>query len=351
MKFIWLKKNTETIIGPEENYWLDINRLRLGLSESWENLEVDIIYDNEIQLGSYLDTFQFRQFAEMDDHRYWDLQGNTLDKDNVYGTHQLYRGTVRMIGDNADLRVGRQQINWSTAVIWNPLDRFNPLNPLQLERDERTGVDSVLLDYNVQDLSRLSIAYAPQHESSDSSAAIRFKSNIDVVDWSTMVGEFINEKKIGLGLAGQAGLIGLRSEVVFSDSDKSDEYVEVVLSADYTTNAGIKLVLEGYFNGDGVSETSQYQFSNLLNGQKLGLAKRYLGGIVSKEITALTTIELIAIGNLDDQSLFFYPSVEYNVPGFEDLYIKIGAQIFNGNDGTEYGFFSDLYFTELKYYF
>jgi hypothetical protein len=342
---------SETIIGPEEDYWLDINRLRLELSERWENLEVDLIYDNELQLGSYLDTSQFRQFAEMDDPRYWDLQGNTIDKSDVYGSQQLYRGTVKLSVEKADLRVGRQQINWATALIWNPLDRFNPLNPLQLERDERIGVDAILLDYNVQDLSRLSIAYAPQHEASNTSAAMRFKSNFGVVDWSAMAGEFVDEKKLGLGLAGQAGLIGLRAEAVYSDPDKSDDYFELVMSADYTTNAGIRLVLEGYFNGDGVSETSQYQFSNLLNGQKLGLAKRYLGGIVSKEITALATLELIAIRNLDDQSMFFYPSVDYAVPWFNDVYIKVGAQLFRGQSGTEYGFFNNLYLADLKYYF
>ena len=342
---------SDTVIGPEEGYWLDINRLRLGLSERWESLEVDLVYDNELQLGSYLDTVQFRQFAEMNDPRYWDLQGNTLDKSNIYGTHQLYRGTVRLSGESADLRIGRQQINWATALIWNPLDRFNPLNPLQLERDERTGVDAVLLDYNIQDLSRLSVVYAPQNQPSDSSAAVRFKSNIDVVDWSAMVGQFVDEKKLGLGFAGQTGLIGLRSEIVISDSDISDEYVEVVLSVDYTTNTGTRFVLEGYYNGDGVSDTSQYQFSHLLNGQKLGLAKRYLGGIISREISALTTIEFITIGNLDDHSLFFYPSLDYAVPRFEDLYVKAGAQLFSGKSGTEYDFFNNLYFTELKFYF
>jgi hypothetical protein len=180
---------------------------------------------------------------------------------------------------------------------------------------------------------------------------MRFKSNFGVVDWSAMAGEFVDEKKLGLGLAGQAGLIGLRAEAVYSDPDKSDDYFELVMSADYTTNAGIRLVLEGYFNGDGVSETSQYQFSNLLNGQKLGLAKRYLGGIVSKEITALATLELIAIRNLDDQSMFFYPSVDYAVPWFNDVYIKVGAQLFRGQSGTEYGFFNNLYLADLKYYF
>ena len=342
---------SDTIIGPAEGYWLDINRIRLGLSERWDSLEVDLIYDNELQLGSYLDTVQFRQFAEMDDPRYWDLQGNTLDKSNIYGTHQLYRGTVSLSGESADLRIGRQQINWATALIWNPLDQFNPLNPLQLERDERTGVDAVLLDYNIKDLSRLSVAYAPQHQPSDSSAAIRYKSNIDVVDWSAMTGEFVDENKLGLGFAGQAGLIGLRSEIVFSNSDISDEYVEVVLSADYTTNTGTRFVLESYYNGGGVSDTSKYKFSQLLNGQKLGLAKRYLGGIVSKEISALTTIEFITIGNLDDHSLFFYPSLDYAVPRFDDLYIKAGAQLFRGKSGTEYGFFNNVYFTELTYYF
>jgi len=343
--------DSETVLGEKADYWLDINRLRLDISESWQQFELELVYDHEIQVGRYLETLQFRQLVEMDDPRYWEWQGNSLDRKDVYGSHQLYRGTVKYRGDNVDVRVGRQQINWATALIWNPLDLFNPLSPLQLERDERTGVDAVLLDISTQDLSRWSFVYAPMRDASDASGAVRFKSNAYALDWSIMTGKFANENKLGLGLASQVGMVGLRSEIVFSDSDTRQRYSEWVVSADYTTLSGTSFLIEGYFNGDGESTPANYDFNLLISGKKFGLARRYLGAKVEKDLTQLMTLALYAISNLDDHSYFLFPSASYAVPGFEDLYLEGGAQLFYGGETDEYGFFNHLYYTELTLYF
>lgn len=347
--------SSETIIGPAERYVLDINRLRLEISDRWQNIQFELVYDNELQFGSYLDSAQFRQLLEVDEQRYWALQGNSIDTNDVYGTSELYRGTVQLSHNDLDLRVGRQQINWASALIWNPLDRFNPLNPLQLERYERQGVDAILLDYNIQELSRLSLVYSQQRQPSDNSAALRFKSNQYDIDYSLIAGAFLDEDKLGFGLASQMGLIGLRAEFVWSDpkdnAKDTESYVETVISADYTNQIGIKFVLEGYFNGDGVTDTTQYQFSQILVGEKLGLAKHYLGGIISKELTPLLELELLAISNLDDHSLFISPTLNYDLPSFDDVYLKLGAQLFKGAAGTEYASYENLYYGELTYYF
>lgn len=346
---------SETIIGANEHYVLDINRIRLGFSQNWQNIQFELIYDNEFQFGSYLDSLQFRQFVEIDDTRYWKLQGNSVDKENIYATHELYRGTVQVTHNNFDIRIGRQQINWASTVIWNPLDRFNPLNPLQLERDERQGVDALLLDYNIHELSRLSLVYSRQENPSDQSAAVRFKSNQYDIDYSLIAGRFLTEDKLGFGLASQIGLIGLRAEIVWSDpkgnANGNEPYIETVVSADYTNQAGIKFVIEGYFNGDGETDITKYQFSQILTGQKLGLAKHYLGGIISKELTPLLELELLAISNLDDHSQFISPTLNYDLPTFEDVYLKFGAQFFTGTSNTEYAFYENVYFGELIYYF
>jgi hypothetical protein len=351
--------HSETVIGGKTFYWWDVNRLRLDLSQSYRNIEMNLVYDNEIQVGSYLDTSQFRLLADIDDPRYWDLQGTTLDRGDVYGSQELYRGTLKVAWDQLDMRVGRQQINWAVAAIWNPMDRFNPLNPLTLERDERQGVDALLLDLYVDDLSRLSIAYAPQHQSSKDSGAVRYKSNIGMFDWSVMLGEFVDEKKLGIGASGQVGLIGVRSELVYSaanDADSNDvmpqeQYVEWVFGADYTTHNGFTFMVEGYFNGDGESDPARYDFNAVVAGEKLGVGRRYLGVRVAKDVTPLLAAEIYAIQNVDDQSYFIFPSITYSLADFDSLYLGVGAQLFEGGSGDEYDFYNNLYFAEMKVYF
>ena len=45
-----------------------------------------------------------------------------------------------------------------------------------------------------------------------------------------------------------------------------------------------------------------------------------------------------------------YTPQPYLVPGFEDLYLGVGAQLFYGSKQDEFGFFKHLYYTELKLY-
>ncbi len=42
------------------------------------------------------------------------------------------------------LTAGRQRIGWGTARFWSPMDMFNPISPLQIESEERQGVDAAL---------------------------------------------------------------------------------------------------------------------------------------------------------------------------------------------------------------
>lgn len=342
---------SETVLGKKQKYWHDINRLRLEFSESWKSVDLNLIYDNEVQIGRYLDTTQFRLFAEKKDPRYWELQGNTIDRDDVYATHELYRGTLKFVSNQGDLRVGRQQINWSTATIWNPMDQFNPLSPLQLERDERLGVDSVLLDIDLDDLSRLSAAYAPGHRKKDTSTAFRYKSNFGLSDWSVMAGEFGDDVKAGFDFASQIGLVGIKSELIYNDADLTKDYIEWVLGFDYTTQSGISFVIERYFNGDGATSPQNYNYTLLFDGKKLGLARHYVGGRVAKELSPLITVELISIWNLDDGSRYFYPYLSYAIPAFEDIYLGVGTQFFVGDEQEEYGFFENIYHIEVKAYF
>ena len=80
------------------------------------------------------------------DPRYWTLQDEFYESGDLVARHQLYRGTVQWRSPMGDFRLGRQQVNWSTALIWNPMDILNPVSPLQLEPDERVGVDALLWD-------------------------------------------------------------------------------------------------------------------------------------------------------------------------------------------------------------
>ena len=44
-------------------------------------------------------------------------------------------------GDDWNVRLGRQRINWGITTTWNPNDIFNTYNFLDFDYEERPGVD------------------------------------------------------------------------------------------------------------------------------------------------------------------------------------------------------------------
>jgi len=340
-----------TVLPPAgEDYTLDLNRLRLRLrGQPTTTLRFDIAYDNELWLGSYLDTPQFSRQQNPPQDSLFNLQQTTLDRDAAFARHGLYRGYVSLAMGDVDVRLGRQRIAWGTALLWNPMDILNPLNPLQLEREERAGVDAVTLDWNYAALSRLSLV-AAGHETGDSSSyAIRWKSNLDLFDISLMGGRFRQDSIAGFDFAGQLGQMGLRGEFTHNNTERDGEYQRFVVGADYSFGNTLTLALEYYFNGQGASDRNAYQVTRWLSGNVQSLGRHYLGGFFGYDFTALLRWKNYLILNLDDDSVFGFHSLVYSLVDNVDL--TLGVQHQSGLKTAEYGLLQNIYYTQLQWFF
>ena len=126
---------SETVAPAGERYTLDLNRLRLELKGNLtESVALDLQYDNEVLLGSYLRTAQFAAQKDAPSGQYWDLESNYAEGGSYYARHLLYRANLTFSRGDTDLRLGRQRIAWGTGRFWSPLDLFNPINSIALER-------------------------------------------------------------------------------------------------------------------------------------------------------------------------------------------------------------------------
>ena len=158
LKSVYLRSKAST----GEDFALSLNRLRVeAKGDLAPGLAVDLQYDNEVLLGSYLDTAEFRALKDRPPPQYWRADANYVERGEVYGRHRLYRAAVTLTRGNVDLKLGRQRIAWGTGRFWSPLDILNPVNPLALEREERVGVDAALLEAQLGPLSRASLVVAP----------------------------------------------------------------------------------------------------------------------------------------------------------------------------------------------
>lgn len=344
-----LLMHARTVFPHAESYTLDLNRLRLevrGRPADWLGYEVQ--YDNEALLGSYLDTAQFAQLKAVRPSTYWDMQRNYVDNKSLLMRHRIHRGFVSLNTAAVDAYLGRQRIAWGSGRMWNPTDLFNPYNPAQIERDERTGVDAVLVEKNFSALSRLSIAYAPQRNT-PSSRAVRYRSNISGTDMALMAGEFRDSRVTGLEFAGRIGDAGVYGEAARTKPAAGDAFTRSVLGAEYAFENTLTIGAEYYLNGEGTTQRSRYDFVRMFAGQIQNVARHYTSAHLRYDVTPLLRSENYLIFNHDDASRFFAPSLVYSLSTNWDA--AAGVQLFSGDADSEYGRFYDVYYMYVQRFF
>lgn len=344
-----LLMHARTAFPQAESYMLDVNRLRLevrGRPADWFGYEVQ--YDNEALLGSYLDTAQFAQLKAARPATYWDMEENYVDRQSLLMRHRLHRGFVSLSTATVDMHLGRQRIAWGSGRMWNPTDLFNPYNPAQIERDERTGVDAVLVEKNFSALSRLSFAYAPQRNA-PASRAVRYRSNFAQTDMALMAGEFSDSRIAGFEFAGRIGDAGVYGEAAHTRPGAGDAFVRSVLGAEYAFENTLTIGAEYYLNGEGTTQRSRYDFVRMFAGEIQNVAKHYTGAHLRYDVTPLLRSENHLILNHDDASRFFAPSLVYSLTSNWDA--SAGVQLFGGDADSEYGRLHNVYYMYLQRFF
>ncbi len=130
----------------EESYFVDLNRLRLQLNyKPTETFESVVAVDNEFFAHDAAGIGDFNNVRQKNE-RYlaaWDADYVSADKRHYYARHSLFRAYMKYSRPNFNVTVGKQGIDWSRMRFYAPLDLFNPVSPLDLERDERVGSDAV----------------------------------------------------------------------------------------------------------------------------------------------------------------------------------------------------------------
>lgn len=334
----------------DERYTLDLNRLRLELKGQLSAaVAFDLQYDNEVLLGSYLRTSQFQQQKDLPPPQYWSAQGNYVDRPALYGAHRLYRALLKLELGDTDLRIGRQRIAWGTGRFWSPLDLLNPFSPVALEREERLGVDAVLVEHKFGPVSRLAAVYAPSRIPGQDSRALQWHDNARGMDFSITGGRFGGDEVIGLDLAGQIGQAGGRAELTRVRPRVGKAFVRSLVGIDYAFANTLTLSAEIYRDGSGADRTAGYDFVALASGSRRTLAQRYLGLHAGYEITPLLKLNTDIVLNLDDRSRFIAPSITYSIR--TNLDGSFSVRWFGGRTGSEYARPPDAAYLSLQWFF
>jgi hypothetical protein len=352
-KSLWL--GTETEVGQSEPVHLGINRVRLTWRDKLAGVRVEASYDLDARFGSYVNTDQYRLQRSLMPEPYLGLQRRSQRGARTEVYHGFYRIYAQTALGPADVRVGRQQLNWSRTLLWSSFDRFNPYSPLQLEPEERVGVDALQLVWNFSNDRNLEWAWLPAHDQTPRMQGLRYRDHWGRSDWDFMLAEFGTVQSIGLAGAGQWGSAGWRFEVTHNRETRMDDtsvtYQDLVLGVDHAITEKASLVAELLYRGGGASRPEDYDWSGYLSGRRSDLARRYAGMIARYRISPLIRLDLTVLANLDDGSLAWMPLLELSPGRFENMNLRVGVQTFTGASDTEFGRQKMLAFAEIKWFF
>lgn len=346
LKSVYLRSTAST----GEHFALSLNRLRVeAKGDPAPGIALYLQYDNEVLLGSYLDTVEFRAAKERMAPQYWRADANYIERGDVYGRHRLHRASVTLTHRDVDLKLGRQRIAWGTGRFWSPLDMLNPVNPLALEREERIGVDAALLEAKLGPLSRASLVVAPAPDRGSPSRAAQWHGNAGGVDMSLLAGRLLGLDIAGMDLAGQIGDAGIRGEAARLRPRGSPAFNRLMIGADYAFANALTLSAELYYNGSGSRDRAGYDRAGLRSGRVANLATRYTGLYAACEITPLLKWVSYAVRNVDDRSHAIDSRLVWSVGPATDL--TIGVQQFNGAEGSEFRALPNALQFQLQWFF
>jgi hypothetical protein len=298
-------ENTNIAAYDKRQHTLDVNRLRADITlehEQYSNLFARLMVDNTTRYFSSPDSLQ--------------------------NATSIYRGYVQYRGAKNFWSIGRQRIPLGVGRIWNPIDVFNPINSQAIEPEEREGIESIRYEYAFSQLVNLDATVAQQV------GAVRLKGFLDFADVAlvALLDERNDTDIIGWELEGELFETGieLRSEGgSFHDRTTGNRHTGFIIGAEYGFASSLTLLTE-------------YSFSDVTGLDHFAIQTSYAPGMLAR-------YNLLLVRNLDDQSGFIAPSIEYSLS--DEMTLSGGAFFYYGKGFDEFSPVADRYYLRLFIHF
>jgi hypothetical protein len=238
----------------------------------------------------------------------------------------------------ADVRVGRQAINWGSAFFVNPTDPF-PEVLITAPWRERAGVSA----------ARATIPIAERHQfqafvgSDDAFENVRAAGRGTVNVWETdfsLVGAYREEADdgiVGLDVRGTAG-VGFWLEGAWHLD--TDPYEEVAVGIDYSFPVLDGLLIRGQYYRNGSGEPDASFLDRLTPGADDPFAPVFYGRdyamlAVSLVASPAFSGSIVGVQNFGDGSAFAVPTITWLPTGWLDVNASAQVPFSTWGDGGE----------------
>lgn len=287
-----------------------------------------------------------------DKRRFLDLTSIVTESGDAALMHRMDRLWVGYASESTVLRVGRQAITWGGGLYFSPLDIVNPFDPATIDTEYKPGDDMVYGQYLRKNGDDLQFAYVARRDvlsgdvsGDEATAALKYHGIAGDSEYDLLLAR--NYGRTTIGFSGNRSIGGavLRADLLLGNAD--DWTAEFVGNLSYSWvwwGKNVSGSVEYYFNGygqkngryDPVSLTANPElFRRLLRGETFSLARNYLAGGLTVEVSPLWTISPNLFANLDDPSALLQVVAQHSLG--DNLTVLAALNVSIGPDGTEYG--------------
>lgn len=307
--------------------------------------------------GSLIDKVSHLPFyyqAESSDPGFFDLISLPVKGSSFLLKTQADRLFLQYQTGPLNLRLGRQRINQSMTLIWNPNDIINTWSWFDFDYEERPGADALKAEVFTSATSSLMAAVALDSAGKTTSSLL-WRSNFRDYDYQLFAGQMPGYKALGTGWAGDIRSAGFRGEATLflpSHTQSSDSLSIFLLTAevDYTFTNSFYLMGAFLYNSQGHSGPYYHSdplFSRQVKPYYFTPARLSLFTQASYPIHPLINASLAIMLNAHDFSGVCVPSLDISLAN--NLQLLLIAQSLFGPQNSEYGSFGNMIFMRLKW--
>lgn len=337
----------------KKTYLYNYDRLRFNGEYTEDGFFATLIADGVNYAGhEYVNSNIFAYIKEASSDTPFKTQTSfqNYDEGNTYA--KLYRAYGGYEDQNSKVTVGLQNISMGVGRIWTPTNLFNPKNIYALESDETFGVAALAYIKHLNETSDFSIV-ASQKEDSSFKYAARYKAFLDFTDFAIDAISSDKTKMIGYELEANLADTGIevRSEGTYIKStlnktlqrSEEKEFFQGILGADYGFENAITLVAEALYSSQTFSHEEMLVNLNSEVLPNLVYSNFYLASSVSYSVNIFLDASLLYIESFNDKnSRFVSPNLSYTLNDYNVF--SIGAMIYNGENGSEFGGYENTYY-------
>ena len=288
-----------------------------------------------------------------DDRRWFDLTHEIYNQGKNATLVRLDRFNIGYTGEKTVLRFGRQAISWGNGLLFTPMDILNPFDPATVDKEYKSGDDMLYGQYlqdNGNDVQAVAVVRRNpvngEVEQNKSSLAMKYHGFLGSNEYDLLVAEHYGDGVLGLGASTDLGGAVWRADLVWTNTD-SDSVFSVVFGASYSGVTGGHNwtgFLEYFYNGFGQTDgdysaaglaSNPDLLKRLARGELFNLARHYLGGSVTIELTPLINFTPNVFVNLSDPSALAQLVLAYDWK--QDIQLLAALNVPIGADGSEYG--------------